>query len=45
VQYNEDDCRATFHIKDWLVGFLQEELCSDQGLIQTNWIQAKQIAP
>ena len=25
VQYNEDDCRATFHIKDWLVGFLQEQ--------------------
>lgn len=22
--YNEDDCRATHHIKDWLVGFLME---------------------
>lgn len=23
--YNEDDCRATFHIKEWLVNFLQSE--------------------
>jgi predicted RecB family nuclease len=23
--YNEDDCRATHHIKDWLVNFLQAE--------------------
>lgn len=22
VQYNEDDCRATFHIKEWLTDFL-----------------------
>ncbi len=22
--YNEDDCRATHHVKDWLVGFLME---------------------
>nr|WP_290227947.1 TM0106 family RecB-like putative nuclease [Trichocoleus desertorum] len=29
VQYNEDDCRATYQIKDWLVGFLQEALCSE----------------
>lgn len=21
--YNEDDCRATYHVKDWLVNFLQ----------------------
>lgn len=24
VEYNEDDCRATYHIKNWLVEFLQE---------------------
>jgi predicted RecB family nuclease len=24
VMYNEDDCRATHRIKDWLVGFLME---------------------
>ena len=24
LTYNEDDCRATHHIKDWLVTFLQE---------------------
>jgi uncharacterized protein len=23
LTYNEDDCRATYHIKDWLVNFLQ----------------------
>lgn len=23
VRYNEDDCRATHHVKDWLVSFLQ----------------------
>jgi uncharacterized protein len=23
LAYNEDDCRATYHIKDWLAGFLQ----------------------
>jgi len=23
LTYNEDDCRATYHIKDWLVSFLQ----------------------
>lgn len=23
VQYNEDDCRATYHVKDWLVKFIQ----------------------
>lgn len=23
VDYNEDDCRATYHVKDWLVRFLQ----------------------
>lgn len=23
VTYNEDDCRATHHVKDWLVNFLQ----------------------
>lgn len=25
VTYNEDDCRATHHVKDWLVGFLQNQ--------------------
>lgn len=24
LTYNEDDCRATHHVKDWLVGFLME---------------------
>lgn len=24
VEYNEDDCRATHRIKDWLVGFLED---------------------
>ncbi|MGF1496249.1 MAG: TM0106 family RecB-like putative nuclease [Elainellaceae cyanobacterium] len=24
LRYNEDDCRATWHVKDWLVAFLQE---------------------
>jgi uncharacterized protein len=24
LRYNEDDCRATFHLKDWLVDFLDE---------------------
>ncbi len=23
LTYNEDDCRATFHVKEWLVNFLQ----------------------
>ncbi|MEB3337207.1 MAG: TM0106 family RecB-like putative nuclease [Leptolyngbyaceae bacterium] len=23
ARYNEDDCRAMYHLKDWLVGFLQ----------------------
>ncbi|HEY9909373.1 MAG TPA: TM0106 family RecB-like putative nuclease, partial [Thermosynechococcaceae cyanobacterium] len=27
LDYNEDDCRATFHVKDWLVDFLQAQ-CS-----------------
>jgi uncharacterized protein len=22
IRYNEDDCRATYHLKDWLLGFL-----------------------
>jgi uncharacterized protein len=26
LTYNEDDCRATHHIKEWLVGFLMETL-------------------
>lgn len=24
LTYNEDDCRATYHVKDWLSNFLQE---------------------
>ena len=23
LRYNEDDCRATYHIKDWLVQFAE----------------------
>ncbi len=30
VVYNEDDCRATHHIKEWLVNFVQE---TDQALL------------
>ena len=26
VHYNEDDCRATYHVKDWLAGFLSQQL-------------------
>lgn len=26
LTYNEDDCRATHHVKDWLVGFLMESV-------------------
>jgi predicted RecB family nuclease len=25
LRYNEDDCRATYRVKDWLVGFVQRE--------------------
>ncbi|NCJ05801.1 TM0106 family RecB-like putative nuclease [Synechococcales cyanobacterium C] len=25
VTYNEDDCRATYHVKDWLTAFLHEQ--------------------
>lgn len=25
VEYNEDDCRATYHLKDWLVEFLEQQ--------------------
>lgn len=25
LDYNEDDCRATFHVKDWLVSFLESQ--------------------
>lgn len=24
LRYNEDDCRATYHVKDWLIQFLEE---------------------
>ena len=26
VRYNEDDCRATFHVKDWLTNVAQTYL-------------------
>ncbi|MGF1478360.1 MAG: TM0106 family RecB-like putative nuclease [Cyanophyceae cyanobacterium] len=26
LRYNEDDCRATYHLKDWLVNFLASSL-------------------
>ncbi len=26
LRYNEDDCRATYHLKDWLVEFLQNSI-------------------
>jgi predicted RecB family nuclease len=25
LRYNEDDCRATFHLKEWLIQFLSEQ--------------------
>ena len=25
LEYNEDDCRATYHVKDWLVDFLDQQ--------------------
>lgn len=25
LSYNEDDCRATRHLKDWLLDFLEEQ--------------------
>ncbi|HEY9727659.1 MAG TPA: TM0106 family RecB-like putative nuclease [Chroococcales cyanobacterium] len=31
MRYNEDDCRATYHLKTWLVNFLQEHLNSTQS--------------
>lgn len=32
VRYNEDDCRATWHLKDWLVDFLsQQQLLAANG--------------
>lgn len=29
LRYNEDDCRATYHLKNWLVNFLQNTDCLD----------------
>jgi uncharacterized protein len=26
ICYNEDDCRATYHVKEWLTSFLQQQL-------------------
>lgn len=26
VRYNEDDCRATYHLKNWLVNFVQDPI-------------------
>jgi uncharacterized protein len=33
VLYNEDDCRATYHVKDWLTQFLQQQAEQTQPLI------------
>ena len=30
VIYNEDDCRATYHIKEWLVNFLDQAMTQDE---------------
>ncbi|HHP7243642.1 MAG TPA: TM0106 family RecB-like putative nuclease [Elainellaceae cyanobacterium] len=27
LRYNEDDCRATHHVKDWLVDFVTNKIC------------------
>jgi predicted RecB family nuclease len=26
IDYNEDDCRATYHVKEWLTGFVAQQL-------------------
>jgi uncharacterized protein len=33
VRYNEDDCRATYQVKDWLVQFLQQQMETPHSLI------------
>jgi predicted RecB family nuclease len=38
LDYNEDDCRATYHIKDWLVGFLRAAEADD--FVNCNSIQS-----
>jgi uncharacterized protein len=30
-RYNEDDCRATHHLKKWLVSFLQDTMGDTQN--------------
>lgn len=30
LRYNEDDCRATRHLKDWLASFIAQELARDR---------------
>jgi uncharacterized protein len=25
LRYNEDDCRATYHVKDWLIDFIEQQ--------------------
>lgn len=37
LDYNEDDCRATYHIKDWLVAFFQETEATQ--LVNCNQLQ------
>ncbi|MGF1535846.1 MAG: TM0106 family RecB-like putative nuclease [Elainellaceae cyanobacterium] len=31
LRYNEDDCRATWQVKDWLVAFLQQHCLTNQS--------------
>ncbi len=31
VDYNEDDCRATYHVKNWLVAFLQQPYAAERA--------------
>ncbi|MBP0012696.1 MAG: TM0106 family RecB-like putative nuclease [Roseofilum sp. SBFL] len=32
ICYNEDDCRATYHVKEWLVSFLQQMPAPNQQI-------------
>jgi uncharacterized protein len=30
LMYNEDDCRATYHVKEWLVTFLDQAMAQEE---------------
>jgi predicted RecB family nuclease len=37
VLYNEDDCRATYHVKEWLTGFLGQQTEQDLRLMASGF--------